>query len=175
MASCFLKKFLITFGQQRLVLIFFQRGSSDLVRRSSVDLSHTCLSSHSPHPFHRDCGMYASKSYIVHFAPIFQMLIYVYFVYDFLNNNNNSSMPVERGLAPVPNVSDPTQHADFRPISVTQVLTSIMERIIVQKIIYPNFQKPIAFLTFRPTGSTTAAMITFLHKVTSVAYQQLSH
>ena len=47
-----------------------------------------------------------------------------------------------------------------------------MERTVVQKFIYPNFQKPKASFTFddqfafRPTGSTIAAIITLLHKVT---------
>ena len=48
----------------------------------------------------------------------------------------------------------------------------IIERTVVQKFIYPNLQKSTPSLTFhdqftfRPTGSTTAAVITLLHKVT---------
>jgi len=73
-------------------------------------------------------------------------------------------------ICPVP-FSDHVQPANFRPISITPVLTRIMERTVIQKFIYPNFQKPKASLTFddqfafRPTGSTTAAIITLLHKV----------
>jgi len=66
----------------------------------------------------------------------------------------------------------PTQHADFRPISITPVLTRIIERTVVQSYIYPAIQQPPACLTFddqsafRPTGSATAAITTILHKVT---------
>jgi len=75
-------------------------------------------------------------------------------------------------ISPVAKVAVPTQHADFRPISITPVLTRIMERTVVQSYIYPAIQQPPACLTFddqfafRPTGSTTAAIITILHKVT---------
>jgi len=66
----------------------------------------------------------------------------------------------------------PTQHADFRPISITPVLTRIMKTTVVQSYIYPAIQQPPACLTFddqfafRHTGSTTAAIITIVHKVT---------
>ena len=75
-------------------------------------------------------------------------------------------------IRPVAKVAVPTKHADFRPISITPVLTRIMERTVVQSYIYPAIQQPPACLTFddqfafRPTGSTTAAIITILHKVT---------
>ena len=72
----------------------------------------------------------------------------------------------------VPKRSHPTLHFDFRPISVTPVLTRIMEKTVMYKVIYPAFHKLPTSLTFndqfafRPTGSTTAAIITLLHKVT---------
>jgi len=75
-------------------------------------------------------------------------------------------------IRPVPKVAVPTQHTDFRPISITPVLTRIMERTVVQSFIYPTIQQPSESLTFddqfafRPNGSTTAAIITILHKVT---------
>jgi len=34
-------------------------------------------------------------------------------------------------IRPIPKVNTPTQHADFRPISITPVLTRIMERTVV--------------------------------------------
>jgi Reverse transcriptase (RNA-dependent DNA polymerase) len=62
--------------------------------------------------------------------------------------------------------------ADFRPISVTPVLTRIMERTIVTCFIYPALLSPATDMqfsdqfAFRPTGSTTDALISMLHKIT---------
>jgi len=75
-------------------------------------------------------------------------------------------------IRPIPKVSVPTQHADFRSISVTPVITRIMERTVVQDFIYSTFHNPPESLTFhnqfafRPTGSTTAAIITLFHNIT---------
>jgi len=77
-------------------------------------------------------------------------------------------------IRPVPKVSPPQSNTDFRPISVTPVLTRIMERIIVREYLYPAFISPPPLLNFtdqfafRPTGSTTATLITILHSVTSL-------
>jgi len=77
-------------------------------------------------------------------------------------------------IKPIPKASNPQQPSDFRPISITPVLTRIMERTIVRQFLYP------AFLTasytdslsdqfgFRPTGSTTGALIAILHTVTNL-------
>jgi len=73
---------------------------------------------------------------------------------------------------PVPKVTAPIQHSDFRPISITPVLTRALERMIVQDLIYPALQNPTSQdvfhdqFAFRPSGSTTTAIITLLHKVT---------
>ena len=75
-------------------------------------------------------------------------------------------------IRPVSKVTAPTQHSDFRPISITSVLTRALERMIVQDLIYPALQNPTTSLVFhdqfafRPSGSTTAAILTLLHKVT---------
>ena len=67
--------------------------------------------------------------------------------------------------------------SDFRPISITPVLTRIMERIVVSEFLYPAFLEPPTCLdfhdqyAFRPTGSTTAALISLLQAVTDL----LSH
>jgi len=48
-----------------------------------------------------------------------------------------------------PRSSNPKQHADFWPISVTPVLTRVMERIVVRRFFYPAFLilvKPYLFL-----------------------------
>ena len=77
-------------------------------------------------------------------------------------------------IRPVQKVSSPKTHADFRPISITPVLTRIMERIIVRQFLYSAFHVPPPTMTlsdqfaFRPTGSTTAALIQLLHTITSL-------
>ena len=77
-------------------------------------------------------------------------------------------------IRPIPKVSAPKQHADFRPISITPVLTRIMERIVVSRYLYPAFLSPPPALSFsdqfafRPTGSTTAAITSLLHIVTNL-------
>jgi len=71
-------------------------------------------------------------------------------------------------------MSGPKAHADFRPISITPVLTRIMEKTVVRSFLYPAFLTPPAPLSlqdqhaFRPTGSTTAALISILHSITSL-------
>jgi len=69
-------------------------------------------------------------------------------------------------IRPVPKVTAPNQHSDFWPISITPVLTRILERMVVNDFIYPAIENPMTSLVFhdqfafRPTGSTTAAIIT---------------
>ena len=80
-------------------------------------------------------------------------------------------------ISSIPKGSAPTQHADFRPISVTPVLTRIMERTVVQDFIYPTFHNPPESLTFhgqfafRPIGSTMAAIITLLEVRVMIAVE----
>ena len=77
-------------------------------------------------------------------------------------------------ICPVPKVSTPQTHTDFRPISVTPVLSRIMERFVVRDFLYPALQFPTPILNFsdqfafRPTGSTTATLITILQSVTNL-------
>ena len=106
-------------------------------------------------------------------APIF----YKPLTYLFNLSLSNSVVPIQWKLAwirPIPKVSAPAQHSDYRPISITPVLTRILERIVVRQYIYPAILKPPPALSFsdqfayRPTGSTTAAIITILHTVTEL-------
>ena len=75
-------------------------------------------------------------------------------------------------ICPVPKTSGPTQPSDFRPISVTPVLSRITEKIIVHDFLYPALNSPLSTLSFtdqyafRPSGSTTAALVALLHRVT---------
>lgn len=77
-------------------------------------------------------------------------------------------------IRPIPKVSSPSQHSDFRPISITPVLTRIMEKTIVRHFLYPAFLNPMQFeilsdqFAFRPTGSTSSAIIYMLHAVTNL-------
>ena len=76
------------------------------------------------------------------------------------------------GLPLIPKVDVPKQLADFRPISIIPVLTRIMERTVVTQFLYPAYLEPSIFsdlsdqFAFRPTGSTTGAIVSILHSVT---------
>jgi len=71
----------------------------------------------------------------------------------------------------VPKISKPVQPSDYRPISITQVLSRSLERCIVRRYMYPALQQPPSELNFedhfgfRPSGSTAAAIIVILHTV----------
>ena len=77
-------------------------------------------------------------------------------------------------IHPVNKIAEPKMPADFRPISITPVLSRMMEKMIVQTFIYPALLCPppaLCFMdqfAFRPTGSTTAAIISLLHTVTNL-------
>ena len=64
-------------------------------------------------------------------APIFSRPLSHLFNYS-LSTSTVPHQWKQAWIRPVPKVSDPTQHADFRPISITPVLTRIMERTVVQ-------------------------------------------
>ena len=74
-------------------------------------------------------------------------------------------------ITPIPKVPKPTQAADYRPISITPVLSRSLEKYTLQTFIYPALQLTYPELcfdnqfAFRPTGSTTAAVIALLHTV----------
>ena len=77
-------------------------------------------------------------------------------------------------ILPVAKVSVPLSPSDYRPISITPVLSRVLERIVVTDFIYPSLRFPPPFLSFadqfafQPTGSTTAALIHLLHTVTNL-------
>ena len=89
----------------------------------------------------------------------------------------NSHCPIQwknSRIAPVPKISNPVTHSDYRPISVTPVLSRILEKIIVRTFIYPALtdpRPPCSFIdqhAFRPTGSTSTALIHLLHVIISL-------
>src|SRR6218665_3006433 len=71
-------------------------------------------------------------------------------------------------IRPVAKMKTPEGPGDFRPISVVPVLSMVLERIVVSRYIYPALaEPPINKLiqdqfAFRPTGSTSAALIDLL-------------
>ena len=68
-------------------------------------------------------------------------------------------------IRPVQKIPTPTQSSDYRPISITPVLSLMMEKMVVKEFIYPAMNDPPPELSFsdqfafKPAGSTTAAII----------------
>jgi len=77
-------------------------------------------------------------------------------------------------IRPIPKIAAAQCPADFRPISITSVLSRLMEQSIVRSFLYPALRQPIMESAiadrhaFRPTGSTTAELISLLHTVTQM-------
>jgi Reverse transcriptase (RNA-dependent DNA polymerase) len=77
-------------------------------------------------------------------------------------------------ILPLAKVPQPTAPSDYRPISITPVLSRMLERFVVRQFIYPSLPSPPPGLhfadqfAFRPTGSTTAAVITILQRITAL-------
>ena len=69
-------------------------------------------------------------------------------------------------IIPITKVAHPSQASDHRPISITPVLSRMLET-----YTYPALQRPPSGLhfayqfAFRPTGSTDAALITLLRSI----------
>jgi len=60
-------------------------------------------------------------------------------------------------VTPVPKVANPDSIADYRPISVTPLLSTLAEKLVVRRWLYPTISSGMLDdqLGFRPTGSTT--------------------
>jgi len=65
-------------------------------------------------------------------------------------------------VTPIPNSATVKSFGDLRPISVTPILSRVVEKLIVQKFIVPALPHQFAYW---PTGSTTAALISLTHNV----------
>jgi len=92
---------------------------------------------------------------------------------------NNSIVPSQWKTAtiiPTPKLPTPQTYSDFRPISHTPLLSRILERLLVRHYLYPLFsdtREPINSdladqFAFRPTGSTTATLISILKTITDL-------
>ena len=77
-------------------------------------------------------------------------------------------------IHPIPKIQSPSTPSDLRPISVVPVLSRLTERIVVRYYLTPvlNHLPPPLDLSnqfaYRPSGSTTAALITILQSVTDL-------
>ena len=77
-------------------------------------------------------------------------------------------------ILPVPKIAVPQFPADYRPISITPILSRIIERIVVRDFIYPSLQFPPPDLSFcdqfafQPSASTTAALIHLPQTITNL-------
>ena len=73
-------------------------------------------------------------------------------------------------ISPVPKIPNPSTLSDFRPISVTPILSRILERYVVSHWLRPaiSVEQLADQFGFRPTGSTTCALVYFMHYVTKM-------
>jgi len=77
-------------------------------------------------------------------------------------------------ICPIPKITNPVTPSDFRPISITPVLSRILEKVVVRQFIYPAILHNTSALifnnqfAFRPTGSTTAALFAILADITNL-------
>jgi len=71
-------------------------------------------------------------------------------------------------VTPIPKIPRPLHVSDLRPISVTPILSRVVEKLIVNKWLRPAIPShSIADqFAFRRTGSTTAALVYLMHHVT---------
>ena len=72
-------------------------------------------------------------------------------------------------VTPVPKVPHPASLSDFRPISVTPVLSRIAEKLIVKQSLWLRPSIPVDSTVdqyaFKPTGSTTCALVSFIQDI----------
>ena len=65
-------------------------------------------------------------------------------------------------ISPRPKIPQPETCADYRPISITPILSRLLEKQVARMFLYPILSLPNVFsffqdqFAFRPTGSTTA-------------------
>src|SRR6218665_453024 len=76
-------------------------------------------------------------------------------------------------IRPVAKTKNPDNIVDYRPISITPVLSRMVEKIVVCRYIYPAFNLPVKQqlydqFAFRPSGSTPAALIAIIHQITTL-------
>ena len=84
-------------------------------------------------------------------------------------------------IRPVAKVRHPVEPLDYRPIYVVPVISRIVQRLVVQTYIYPAFDDDAMRCNlqdqyaFRPTGSTTAAIIAIVIVISRFLKRYLTH
>jgi hypothetical protein len=70
-------------------------------------------------------------------------------------------------ITPVPKCSPVTSYSDLRPISVTPILSRLVEKIIVRTYLTPLLGSDAFYhqYAYKPTGSTTCALIDITHRI----------
>lgn len=74
-------------------------------------------------------------------------------------------------ITPIPKIKNPVANQDWRPISVTSILSRTFDKLIVCKLLYPSMLSPEfaprlkSQFAFRPTGSCEAAIIYLLDRI----------
>src|SRR6218665_3054968 len=77
-------------------------------------------------------------------------------------------------IHPIPKVNPAFAASDYRPLSVAPILSRILARLVVRGFVYPSFcvnsmaEKIRDQNAFRPSGSTTAALVDPLQKLTDL-------
>ena len=73
-------------------------------------------------------------------------------------------------ITPVPKICNPQSLSDFRPISVTPILSRILEKYVASRWLRPaiSVEQLADQFGFRPTGSTTCVLVYFMHYVTQM-------
>ena len=73
-------------------------------------------------------------------------------------------------VTPVPKIPLPVSLSDFRPISVTPILSRVAEKFIVKHFVQPAIPADIILdqFAFKCTGSTTCALIALQHHISSL-------
>ena len=78
-------------------------------------------------------------------------------------------------ITPVPKITRPVACSEYRPISVTPILSRTLEKIMVRQFQYPvpyDASSKLFFedqYAFRPTGSTTSALINLTHHISKTS------
>ena len=107
-------------------------------------------------------------------APIFAKVMTDLFNKSITNGIVPSQWKRAYYIRPVPKVANTTNCSDYRPISITPVMSRMMEKMVVRELLYPSLISPSSQLTFddqfafRPAGSTTAALIAMLQTISNL-------
>jgi hypothetical protein len=72
-------------------------------------------------------------------------------------------------VTPIPKITNPKSLTDFRPISVTPILSRLTEKVIVQRCLIPALDEPMLRdqFAYKKTGSTTCALAKILNYTTN--------